>query len=418
MPAGTNRSFYRYENGVVAMMFFTFGFVFMERLSVVFLFPFIAPALQLNNAQIGLIVSVLSVCWAISGWVFGAMSDLAGSRRKVLLPITLVFSLLSFFSGLVRSFWALFVVRGLMGLAEGPVLPIAQACVIAESSEERRGLNLGFVQSATGLIGSTFTPILVTTVATHYSWHSAFYLVGVPGLVMFLVLWKWMREPHHGHGGPGQATDRLHRGDYVEAYRNRNTWLCTLISAFFMAWLFVFTTFAPTYLTEVGHYGPEQMGLIMAAIGFGSFFWGFVIPALSDRWGRKPTLIVFSFIASLSPLCLAVFHGTVPQMMGIGFLTTVGQGCFPLFMAVIPGESLPFRFAATAVALTQLVGELVGGTVAPTVAGVAADSWGLQAPLWIAFAGALISGLIALGLRETAPNRGGHKVQHTAGARV
>ena len=47
------------------MMFFTFGFVFMERLSIVYLFPFIAPALKLTNGQIGMIVAGYLVLYPI-----------------------------------------------------------------------------------------------------------------------------------------------------------------------------------------------------------------------------------------------------------------------------------------------------------------------------------------------------------------
>ena len=215
------------------MMFFTFGFVFMERLSIVYLFPFIAPDLKLNNAEIGLIVSILAICWAISGWIFGTISDLVGSRKKVLLPITLIFSLFSFLTGFARSFGSMLLLRGLMGISEGPVLPIAQACVIADSTEKRRGFNLGFVQSSLGLIGATLTPIIVTAVAAHYSWHSAFYLVGVPGIIMFFILLKYMKEPRLSSAN--LQTHKINRKDYGKVYRNRNMWICTLISAFFMA---------------------------------------------------------------------------------------------------------------------------------------------------------------------------------------
>ncbi|MEB3101328.1 MFS transporter [Ferviditalea candida] len=400
----SNRSFFRYENAIVLMMFFTFGFVFMERLSIVFLFPFISQDLHLNNAQIGMITSVLAVTWAISGWVFGSLSDLSGSRKKILLPITLAFSVLSFLSGVAKSFGSMLVVRGLMGLSEGPVLPIAQASVIADSSEKRRGFNIGFVQSSLGLLGATITPIIVTAVAVKYSWHSAFYMVGIPGIVMFFVLWKYMREPKLT---PEQDAvhGKVNRKDFAVVYRNRNVWLSSIISALFMTWLFVFTTFAPVYLMTVDKFKAEEMGLIMAAIGFGSFVWGFVGPAISDKVGRKPTLIGFCLIAALSPIALAVVHASVPVMMLLGFLTAVGQGCFPLFMAVIPGESLPFRFVATAVAMTQFIGEIVGGTITPTLAGFAADAWGLQAPMWIAAGGAVLSAVVATGLKETAPAR-------------
>jgi MFS family permease len=169
-----------------------------------------------------------------------------------------------------------------------------------------------------------------------------------------------------------------------------------------MTWLFVFSTFAPTYLVTKG-YTPGEMGLIMAAIGFGAFVWGFVGPAISDRIGRKPTLIIFCLIASISPLVLALVHASLAVMMILGFLTSVGQACFPLFMVIIPGESMPSGLVATAISVTQLIGEIVGGCIAPVLAGIGADAWGLEAPLYIAFVGAIISAVISIGLIETAP---------------
>ncbi|MCL6627900.1 MAG: MFS transporter, partial [Alicyclobacillus shizuokensis] len=68
--------FWRYENFIVTAMFFTYGFVMMDRLSITFLFPFMAPALKLSEAQMGLSVSILSICWAISSWLFSSLSDL------------------------------------------------------------------------------------------------------------------------------------------------------------------------------------------------------------------------------------------------------------------------------------------------------------------------------------------------------
>ena len=373
-------AFLNYENGVVLMMFFLFGFVFMERLSIVFLFPFIAPDMGLTNADLGVIVAVLSITWALSGWIFSSLSDLIGSKRKVLLPATLAFSICSFLSGIATTFLAMILVRAVMGLAEGPVQPIAQSAILSESTPKRRGFNSGFMQSSLGLLGATLTPIIVTAYAAKYSWHGAFYLVGVPGLIMFFVLAKYMREPKkvvEDKKEPVKAT----RKDYLQVYKNRNTLLCTLISAVFMTWLFVF----------------------MAAVGFGSFIWGFVGPGISDKIGRKPTLIIFSFIACLAPLVLALVHGSVGLMMILGFFTAVGQACFPLFMAIIPGESIKAGLIASAISVTQLIGELVGGCVAPVLAGVAADAWGLEAPLYIACAGAIIGGIIAFGLKETAP---------------
>jgi sugar phosphate permease len=60
---------------------------------------------------------------------------------------------------------------------------------------------------------------------------------------------------------------------------------------------------------------------------------------------------------------------------------------------------------ATALGMIMGFGELIGGFIAPTLAGVAADRWGLDVVMWVAAAGALLAGLLSLGLIETAPRR-------------
>lgn len=49
------------------------------------------------------------------------------------------------------------------------------------------------------------------------------------------------------------------------------------------------------------------------------------------------------------------------------------------------------------------IGELVGGFVAPAVAGWSADQFGLDAPFLIAAGAAIVGGLMAFLLYETAP---------------
>jgi MFS transporter, ACS family, hexuronate transporter len=79
------------------------------------------------------------------------------------------------------------------------------------------------------------------------------------------------------------------------------------------------------------------------------------------------------------------------------------SGVFPLAMATIPSEIVPPGLTATALSLTMGTSEIIGGVFAPSLAGRAADVWGLPAPLWIVFGLAVATGITALLLRETAP---------------
>jgi len=113
----------RYENLLVAIMFFTWGTVFLDRMSGLYLAPFIAREFQLTEAQIGMLASVLAITWAISTLLFGAISDRVG-RKVVLIPAVLAFSLLSWCSGLVHSYHQLLWMRGRRGRA----LLVRHAC--------------------------------------------------------------------------------------------------------------------------------------------------------------------------------------------------------------------------------------------------------------------------------------------------
>jgi sugar phosphate permease len=94
-------------------------------------------------------------------------------------------------------------------------------------------------------------------------------------------------------------------------------------------------------------------------------------------------------------------------MAAAGFLVNGGQGIAPLVLVLVPTESVPAKFAATAIGLATLVGEIVGGAMAPALAGAAANRYGLGAPLWIASGGAILVLLVSLFMTETAPSRTG-----------
>ena len=162
---------FSYETGVLFLLCLTFGFVFFDRNAAGYLSPFIAAELKLNNTQIGLLGSALSVTWALSAYFFGAWSDRLGIRKPFLLVSVLSFSLCSFLSGIAQSFGVLLASRLLMGLAEGPFLPVAMTILMAVSSEERRGFNMGVMQNFfSNLLGSFAAPLILVAIAEHYNW--------------------------------------------------------------------------------------------------------------------------------------------------------------------------------------------------------------------------------------------------------
>ena len=185
------RWFSHYENRLLFVLSLSFGFVFFDRNAMSFLAPFVAQDLNLSNTQIGLLVSALSLTWALSGYLLGAQSDRSGRRKPYLLIAVIVFSACSFISGLAGSFFMLLAARLLMGVAEGPILPISQTLMVMNSTPKRRGQNMGIMQNfGSNLLGSCIAPLVLVAIASHYDWRLAFFVAGIPGLIAAWLIWK------------------------------------------------------------------------------------------------------------------------------------------------------------------------------------------------------------------------------------
>ena len=392
----------RYENTLVILLFFTWGTVFLDRMSQLYLAPYFAPEFHLTNEQIGLLASVLAICWAGSTFLFGALSDRFG-RRRILIPAVFLFSALSWVTGMARSFEQLLLIRALMGVAEGPCWSVITALIEESSPPERRGRNVGAVVSAAALVGLAVAPVLTTQIASRVGWRWAFFVAGIPGIMLGLLIWKFVKEPQ------GNAGISAHRGatlrHYLSVLRFRNVWLACLGSAGFMTWLFLLNVFAPLYITEVAHQPATTAGFLLGATGLGSFVLGFLLPSLSDQIGRKKLLFFLSVLSTAVPLALLipVLYGHLWTLAGILFVANGGQAIASLIIVLVPAESAPAGFAATAIGLVTLVGEIMGATAAPALGGALAEQFGLGTTLWLSAGGMAFLFLVTLLLTETRP---------------
>jgi predicted MFS family arabinose efflux permease len=395
----------RYENTLVAILFFSWGTVFLDRMSQLYLAPYIAPEFHLSHEQIGLLASAVGITWALSTLVFGAVSDRVG-RRPILIPAVFAFSLLSWISGVVHNFHELLLVRALLGMAEGPCWSIMTALVEESSHPSRRGRNIGIIVSATALVGLAAAPVITTQVAARFGWRWAFFVAGVPGIILGFLIWKFVKEPQrdgsrtlHGHA--------VRFGDFLSILRYRNIWLCCIGAVGFISWLFLFNVFAPLYITEVGHQTPTMAGFLMGASGLGSFAFALFLPALSDRLGRKPVLLLMAAMSTMVPLTLLAgpLYGYPWVLAGILFLMNASQGIPALVMVLVPTESVSPQFAATAIGLATLTGEAFGATLMPAFGGKLAQTYGLGITMWMSAGGTILVFLVALLLKETAHMR-------------
>ena len=394
-----SNKFFNYENKLLILLSFTFGFVLFDRMALNFLVPFFDKELGLNNTQIGLLASLLALAWAISGYVIGTLSDKTGKRKQYLIISVIIFSICSFISGFAATFSFLLMARIIMGFAEGPVLPLTQSIMVNASTEKRRGFNMGFMQSfGSNLLGTMLAPIVLVALATNYGWRNAFFIAGIPGLILAATGFFFIKETN------SKATnEQKQKASIAHLLSYRNVWVAILLSCCMMTWMFAQITFMPKYLIAIKHFSEEDMGKAMGAFGLGSIIWGAVVPALSDRFGRKPMVIFFFLMSMLMPLAVVYAGNSFNSLAPLVLLGATAMGCYPIVLATIPSETVPRQWLAQTMGLVMGIGELVGGFAAPAIAGWSADKFGLHAPFLIAAGAAFCASAIALLLIETAP---------------
>ncbi len=286
-----------------------------------------------------------------------------------------------------------------MGLAEGPVPPLATALLLGASDDHRRGFNMGINAVFVGLVGSVLAPIVLVGLASHFGWRVTFLLAGVPGLVLAAAIALWVREVRlvAAVAVPERPSHPL------EILRVRNVGLCAVIASLLMACMAVIVIFLPLYLVQVRQLSPLDMGLVMTAMGVANLAASLILPALSDRLGRKAVLAGFAGLGAVLPLGCLYWTGGVTGLAVICAFAAVPGALLHVSIAITPGESVRPRDRGAALGLVMGTAELVGGFITPSLAGVLADRAGLEAVLALAGGCAVAAALLSLWLRETAP---------------
>ena len=394
-----------YQALLVGLLSLNFGIVFFDRNSLNFLMPFVQPDLQLSDGQVGAVAGIFSFTWALAAFGVSRLSDMVGNRKLLLVLATLAFSACSLLTGLAASFAMLIGARILMGIAEGGVMPISHAMVASEVEPKWRGLAQGIAQNfGSNFFGSFVAPVVLVALAAKYGWQSAFYIAGIPGIVSAALIWFLLDEPAadpHARQAGGSFSGWW--GAVRELLKVRNVMVCVIMGIVLVAYLVITWAFMPLYLVQNRGFDQTTTSWLMGTLGISATIGSFLISGLSDVIGRRPVMIAASFIAVIVPLGALYYAGSAWGLAAIFFVGWALNGIFPLFMATVPSESVSPAQAATVFGLCMGSCEILGGAGGPAIAGQLSQALGREAPLWMMIALAVVGGITALFLRESAP---------------
>lgn len=400
-----------YQALLVALLSLNFGIVFFDRNSLNFLMPFVQPELKLSDGQVGAIAGIFSFTWALAAFGISRLSDMIGNRKRLLVMATMAFSACSFLTGLASTFAMMIGARILMGVAEGGVMPISHAMVAAEVEPKWRGLAQGIAQNfGSNFFGSFVAPVVLVMLAKAYGWQNAFYIAGLPGMASAALIWFLLDEPPAAEKArveaPALSTGASLAGWFAavrEVLKVRNILVCVIMGIVLVAYLVICWAFMPLYLTQNRHYDQTTTSWLMGTLGISATLGSFAISGLSDMIGRRPVMILCSFLAVILPLGALHYEGSAWGLAAIFFVGWALNGIFPLFMATVPSESVRPDRAATVFGLCMGSCEIIGGAGGPAIAGQLSQWLGREAPLWFMVALALTGGIAALFLNESAP---------------
>lgn len=260
--------------------------------------PRFAQDLGAAPELIGLIVAASTITGVAIKLPAGAISDLLGRKRMMLLGCVF-FAGPPFLYPLVHSLGALLALRFLHGFATAIFSPVASAFV-ADLSRRARGERLGWFAAANDL-GATAGPLLGGLFLYSTSSYSMTYLaVGILGLLPLLLV---LRLPDEGRP---QSTD------YTLSERSRQFWRgigevvssrAVLIASTMEAALYVgygaFLGFFPPYAKGIG-LNDAQIAFVMGVQLATTMLAKPLSGRLSDRLGRKPMILAGLFLCAVT----------------------------------------------------------------------------------------------------------------------
>jgi predicted MFS family arabinose efflux permease len=386
----------RAEIRTVAVLSLGFGLVGIDRFLISTLYPVIARDLHLDYGDIGLITGALAIAWGVAALFMGNLSDRIG-RRRVLSVSLVVFSLLIGASGLANGLMALIAVRVIMGFADGAYTPVSIAGTLDASPPQRRGLNIGIQQMMLPLFGLGLAPLFVAGILRFIEWRLVFLIFVLPGLALAYAMWKVIPARTQPH----QVDRRNGLSDWKAVLAFPNVRIAALMMLCWLTCLITTSAFMPNYLVDHLKLRPEQMGVVMSAIGLGATAGTLLLPWLSDKIGRRPVMALSS--AGVFGALLLLTNATSNVGVLFAFLFMVhffNNALIALTVGPLCSEAVPTTLMATASGLVIAVGELFGGGLAPVIVGHAAQRFGIAHVLWLPIAAMIAGFLLCLSIQE------------------
>ncbi|HUX96208.1 MAG TPA: MFS transporter [Bacteroidales bacterium] len=315
---------------------------------------------------------------AVFLWIYGLMSPMAGliadriNRKWLIIGSLGVWSGVTLTMGFATTFTQLYVLRAIMGVSEALYIPAGLALIADYHRGNTRSLAVGI--HMTGLYTGQALGGFGATVASNWSWQTAFQVFGLIGVVYSIILILLLGEKR-------TAILRSDKpGSIFSGFRSVAQSLSMLVGkTSFWVIMFYFATpsfpgwgiknWLPTLFSESLSIDMATAGpLSTITIAFSSFVGVIAGGILADRWigfnlrGRIYTSAI-GLMLTIPALVFLGFGSGLPGIIGGGVLFGIGFGMFDANNMPILCQFISPGHRAAGYGLMNMAGVFAGALV-------------------------------------------------------
>ena len=365
---------------------------FVDRQILSILLESIRQDLQFNDLQLGLLGGLaFAIFYATLGIPIAMLAD-RKNRVKILSAAMVVWSIMTAVCGLANNFITLLLARIGVGVGEAGASPPSHSLISDYFPSSTRATALSIYS-----LGIPVGSFIGTTVggwgADELGWRNTFFLVGIPGVLVALLVLLTLREPPRGMSdreqqSPTQANTDSSEETGAPSWKTVSNFLWSKKSFRHLsigAGLHAFVSYGatnwnPSFLQRVFNMSATETGYWLGLVFFigaiGTFLGGFLGDKLSDKTGDKRWYFWIPAISLvlMVPLQLGAYLAPAAMLaIYILFPISIFSGMYlgPSF-AMTQGL-VTLRMRAVAAAILLFVLNIIGMGLGPTLVGWLSD---------------------------------------------
>ena len=366
-----------YALGILVVVY-TFNFIDRQILSI--LLQPVKDDLGLSDTAMGMLTGfAFAAFYATLGIPIARFADRSNRRNLVAWALG-IWSIMTALSGLAQNFWHLLAARIGVGIGEAGCSPPAHSMIADYYPADQRATALG-IYSLGIPFGIMFGLFAGGWINEFFGWRAAFFIVGLPGILLALIVRFSLREPPRGMAeGRADSADQPSVGEtlrYLWAKKSfRHMSFASALAAFVG---YGFITWAPSFLTRSFGMGTGEIGTWFGLIlgipgGIGIALGGY----LADRFGaHDPKWFLWTTAVALIicvPLNIVVFISTNSTTALLAMILPVLLGNFYQATTFSQTQGISaLRMRAVAAGILFFILNIIGLGLGPQLVGILSD---------------------------------------------